>query len=46
MTKEKIAFIQKMKKLAIFVAFVTSFIINAFSASHLKKLFILFSISF
>ena len=44
-TKKKIVFIQKNQKLATFVALLTSYIINPFSASHLIKLFISFSIS-
>ena len=47
MSKEKIAFIQKNEKKenAIFVALLTLFIIIAFSASYLMKLFVSFSIS-
>ena len=45
MTKEKIDFIQKNEKLAIFVALLTLFITNAFIASYLIKFFISFSIA-
>ena len=44
MTKEKINFIHKNeKKTAIFVALLTLFIINTFSAHHLIKLSMSFS---
>ena len=42
MTKEKIDFIEKIKKNATFVAFLTLVIIYAFSTSHLIRLFISF----
>ena len=45
MTKEKIDFLQKKEKDEIFAALRPLFIINAFSASHLIKLFTSFSIS-
>ena len=45
MTKEKIAFIQKSEKSCNFCDTAYLFIINTFSAIHLIKLFISFSIS-
>ena len=44
-TKEKIDFIKKMKRIVIFLELLTLFIKNGFSASHLVKLFIPFRIS-
>ena len=43
MTKEKKDFIQKNEQPSNFVGFLTSFITNAFSASHFIKLFTTFS---
>ena len=45
MTKENVAFIKKIKKLAIIVTTLAPFNKNAFSGNHLIKLLVLFSIS-
>ena len=44
MTKEKIDFIKKNKKMQFLVTMLTLFVINAFRASHAIKLFKLFSV--
>ena len=44
MSKEKVDFIKKTKIVAIFMALLTLFIVNAFNTSHLIKL-LSFSIS-
>ena len=45
MIKENVAFIKKIKKLAIIVTTLAPFNKNAFSGNHLIKLLVLFSIS-